>query len=237
MDILNALLLILSAHQAAGGQEATTVAKNPPPNQVSARPDPLLRNNPATWVTPDDYPSKALREELEGSSRFNVIVDKKGRVTNCAIVRSSGHAILDARTCELVSQRARFRPALDENGNPIVSSYTNIVRWTLPEAEPISLAEDSLFIAKYSLNKAREIESCQDISIGDNFSELNFISCEIFEESTEGPSQLIDIIPDEFDTFEMRFMFYQKGNAEIEKFANLDSKFIFQLLSLSLIHI
>jgi len=32
-----------------------------------------------------------------------------------------------------VSERARFNPARDENGEPVVGRYANVIRWRIPE--------------------------------------------------------------------------------------------------------
>ncbi|MGZ3173092.1 MAG: energy transducer TonB [Croceibacterium sp.] len=83
-------------------------------------------------MTSDDYPARDLREENEGTAIFRVVVGTNGRVTACETVRSSGHAGLDAATCKAVTSRARFEPAMDENGDKAVGTYTNSVRWQIP---------------------------------------------------------------------------------------------------------
>ncbi|MBV1918406.1 MAG: energy transducer TonB, partial [Sphingomonadaceae bacterium] len=80
-------------------------------------------------ATTNDYPSRALREERAGTSTFRVTINAKGRVESCKIIRSSGHADLDAATCKNVSRRARFRKPTDGYG----SVYTNRVRWVIPD--------------------------------------------------------------------------------------------------------
>jgi protein TonB len=54
-------------------------------------------------------------------------------VTGCTITRSTGHAALDKATCDLVSKRGRFDAARDGNGKPVAGSYSNSVRWSIPE--------------------------------------------------------------------------------------------------------
>jgi protein TonB len=90
------------------------------------------RNAPARWVTTDDYPSRDLREGNEGTTAFRAVVGTNGRVSACEIVRSSGHPGLDAATCKAVSARARFEAATDENGDTVVGTYRNSVRWQIP---------------------------------------------------------------------------------------------------------
>lgn len=105
-------------------------AAPPPPSKASgAQP----RGNPGSWATPNDYPARALREERAGTTRFRVTIGPDGKVTNCEVTGSSGHADLDEATCKNVTRRARFKPALDSAGNPISDTYSNAVRWEIPK--------------------------------------------------------------------------------------------------------
>jgi len=90
------------------------------------------RNDPASWVRDEDYPSRAIREELEGTTRFRLVIGSNGRVNACEVTRSSGHPLLDEATCRFVSGRARFDPATDGNGRKVVGSYASSVRWVPP---------------------------------------------------------------------------------------------------------
>lgn len=90
------------------------------------------RNNIANWVTTNDYPGRAIREEWEGTTGFRVTVGTDGKVESCTITRSSGHAALDEATCKNVERRARFNPAKDGFGEKTIGSYSSSVRWQLP---------------------------------------------------------------------------------------------------------
>jgi len=106
------------------------VAPPPPRFQPkSAQP----KGNPGNWATTNDYPTRALREEREGTTSFRVTVGPDGRVTSCEITGSSGSDDLDAATCSNVTRRARFNPATDGEGNPTSGSYSNRVRWVIPK--------------------------------------------------------------------------------------------------------
>ena len=91
------------------------------------------KGNPGSWATTNDYPSRALREEREGTTGFRVSVGPDGRVTDCQITSSSGHADLDQATCDNVRRRARFNPAKDGEGQPTSGTYANRVRWVIPK--------------------------------------------------------------------------------------------------------
>lgn len=104
----------------------------PPPPRVQPK-NPEPRGNPGSWANPNDYPSRALREEREGVTRFSVTVGTDGRVTSCQVTGSSGHADLDDTTCKLIQRRGRFRPATDGDGQPTTGIWSSAVRWEIPE--------------------------------------------------------------------------------------------------------
>lgn len=91
------------------------------------------KGNPGNWATTNDYPTRALREEREGTTSFRVSVGPDGRVTGCSVTSSSGSSDLDDATCANVTRRARFTPATDGEGNPTTGSYSSRVRWVIPK--------------------------------------------------------------------------------------------------------
>jgi protein TonB len=88
--------------------------------------------HPGDWATADDYPPSDLRLTHEGTSRFSLVVGTDGRVTACAITRSSGWPGLDGATCRLVTKRARFRAATDGAGAKVPGNYASAIRWMIP---------------------------------------------------------------------------------------------------------
>jgi len=104
----------------------------PPPPRVQPK-QPTPKGNPANWATTNDYPTRALREEREGTTSFRVSVGPDGRVTGCSLTSSSGSPDLDDATCANVTRRARFNPATDGEGQPTTGSYSNRVRWVIPK--------------------------------------------------------------------------------------------------------
>jgi periplasmic protein TonB len=103
-----------------------------PAVQNKARPA-KPKNNPGSWATTNDYPSRALSQEREGTTTFRVTVGADGKVTDCSVTGSSGHGDLDAATCSNVKRRARFDPALSNDGSPTTGSYSNRVTWRIPK--------------------------------------------------------------------------------------------------------
>ncbi|MEP7351257.1 MAG: energy transducer TonB [Sphingorhabdus sp.] len=112
---------------------AAPPAPPPPPPPPPQRPKPVPKGNPGNWANTNDYPSRALQQEREGTTGFTVTVGPNGRVTACNVSSSSGHADLDQATCTNVTRRARFDPALDSSGNPTTGTYSNRVRWQIPK--------------------------------------------------------------------------------------------------------
>lgn len=104
----------------------------PPPPRFTAK-GAVPRGAPGNWATTNDYPSRALREEREGTTGFRVSVNAEGRVSGCTITSSSGHPDLDEATCSNVTRRARFTPATDGEGKPTTGSYSSRVRWVIPK--------------------------------------------------------------------------------------------------------
>ncbi len=104
----------------------------PPPPRIQPK-GPTPKGNPGSWANSNDYPSRALREEQEGITRFRVSVGSDGRVASCDVTGSSGSSELDAATCSLITRRGRFNPATDGEGQPISSSWSSSVRWQIPK--------------------------------------------------------------------------------------------------------
>ena len=105
----------------------------PYPSPSFAPKSALPKNAPGGWVSTSDYPSSDLRQGNEGSVGFRLTIDARGKVTGCQVTRSSGHGGLDAATCKYATQRARFEPATDGTGAKVSGSYSNVIRWVIPD--------------------------------------------------------------------------------------------------------
>lgn len=93
------------------------------------------RQGPAlnTYFTTDDYPREALRRREQGTVTFSILVGPDGRVADCTVTGSSGSASLDAATCRILRERARYRPARDPQGNAVAGREDGLaVTWSLP---------------------------------------------------------------------------------------------------------
>lgn len=110
------------------------VPRNDPPLPVEAKTvEPArARANLASYVSDEDYPSNAARNEEQGTTRFRLAVGPDGKVKECAVTGSSGSSALDSTTCRLMKQRARFTPAKNNRGEPTSDTVSNAIRWVLP---------------------------------------------------------------------------------------------------------
>ena len=108
-------------------------APTPPPRPSFAPKSARPAGKTGNWVTTNDYPTRELREELEGTTRYRLAISAEGRVTNCSVTASSGSAGLDRAACDNLQRRARFEPATDENGARTAGSYSGTVTWRIPE--------------------------------------------------------------------------------------------------------
>ena len=105
----------------------------PPPPVPTVSKAAGARGNPADWITNNDYPSSAIRDEAEGVSGIAWDINEQGRVENCVVTATSGNSALDEAACRLITRRGRYTAALDQNGQPIRSKQSRRVRWQLPE--------------------------------------------------------------------------------------------------------
>ena len=106
----------------------------PPPPKPSVAKGAVPRGSPSSWVTTDDYPSRALREEQQGVTSIGYDVTADGRVENCHVTNSSGSPELDEATCKNFVRRARYTPAQDSAGNKIAQpGLSQRIRWQIPK--------------------------------------------------------------------------------------------------------
>lgn len=109
---------------------ATATPEPPaPPSQARG----ATTRNQRRWASriQENYPSRALREEVEGTVGVSVTVTPKGRATNCQVTRSSGSSVLDKAACRGMERYARFNPALDRDGNETTGSFATSITYRL----------------------------------------------------------------------------------------------------------
>jgi protein TonB len=104
-------------------------APPPPPSQArGAQPE-----NQRSWQQRimDNYPARAIRDEIEGRVGVRVTVGPNGRVTGCTVSNSSGEGVLDDAACQDITRYGRFSPALDAAGNPTTGSWGTTIVYQL----------------------------------------------------------------------------------------------------------
>ena len=89
-------------------------------------------NSPARWVRPSDYPANMLLQGRQAIVEFRLSVDAKGSATQCHIQQSTRPQEFDNAVCKSLMKRAKFRPALDADGDPVASFWRNTVRFEIP---------------------------------------------------------------------------------------------------------
>ena len=90
---------------------------------LGGSPEPM----PVKWISPADYPAALMSEGKEGTVDFQLTFNPEGRVTVCAIQKSSGVVLLDVITCRLSTRRARA-----SEGQARVQAFRH--SWKLPTA-------------------------------------------------------------------------------------------------------
>ncbi|WP_448658607.1 energy transducer TonB [Sphingomonas sp. CJ99] len=78
-----------------------------------------------------DYPASAYRAGAGGRVIVTLDVDARGRVTGCAVMRSSGTQALDDATCTLARKRFRYTPARDADGRAVAGQAGYRQDWWL----------------------------------------------------------------------------------------------------------
>lgn len=98
--------------------------------QAVDEPEPI---NQGKWFSSSDFPHQALKDDFGGKVEYAVDVDAAGNPTDCHILATSGHAILDQITCKTIIVRSRFEPAKDANGRPVSGTYKGSITWKKPD--------------------------------------------------------------------------------------------------------
>ena len=78
------------------------------------------------------YPRVALRDDAQGAIRVYGLVGRDGSLKDCAVASLGNAFSLTRLACPLVKDYARFRPALDANGNAIEAPVSFRIIYVLP---------------------------------------------------------------------------------------------------------
>lgn len=79
-----------------------------------------------------DYPARAIAKGEQGTVRATLVIDTQGKAKKCLVYRSSGSKLLDKTTCDVMLDRAKFKPAMSDSGEPTPSLYiAPPIRWEI----------------------------------------------------------------------------------------------------------
>jgi len=98
-----------------------------PQELSSLRSPPKLSD--ARIFKPEDYPDSSIRAGSSGTVVVVFLVNTDGRASDCKVVGPSGDPALDGKTCELMVARARFAPAVGQEGLPKPVKIVQTVHW------------------------------------------------------------------------------------------------------------
>ena len=83
-----------------------------------------------------DKPRAAQDAGFGGTVHLRFVVAPTGRVSRCDVTRTSGRADVDNVTCRLIVKRFRYRPARDDQGEPVAAVITGTHEWMPPQEGP-----------------------------------------------------------------------------------------------------
>lgn len=87
--------------------------------------------SPGKWVVSNDYPEKMLSQLQSAIVEFRLSIDTEGNPTQCVIQLTTRQKEFDKAVCDSLMRRAKFLPALDEEGKPLASYYRNSVQFAI----------------------------------------------------------------------------------------------------------
>lgn len=99
--------------------------------QMALQKPPTLDKPLLSLFSSNDYPYDALRKHQSGLAHVVVMVDETGKIVDCTMIATSGIAILDAQTCIILRNRAKFSPAIGSDGKPTKAVFHQRVNWAM----------------------------------------------------------------------------------------------------------
>ncbi|MEA3029289.1 MAG: hypothetical protein QOG13_614 [Sphingomonadales bacterium] len=105
--------------------------------------------NLAQYLSDADYPPEAIRNGEHGIVGIRLEVGADGVVTACRVTAPSGSPSLDAASCRVMTERARFTPARNAAGQAVADSVASRIRWVLPDpvAPPVRTANLASYLS------------------------------------------------------------------------------------------
>lgn len=101
------------------------------PAKVGTPPRPLVPIQ--GMITGMDFPRQALAKVWSGTTSFVLLIDESGKVRDCTLTETSGIAVIDSRTCAVITYKARFDPAIGVDGKPVKSAFAQRITWRVSD--------------------------------------------------------------------------------------------------------
>lgn len=77
------------------------------------------------------YPVRAIQEQNTGRVGVTMLIDEAGKVRDCMVEETSGFATLDTMSCYVISEHAKFAPAVGVDGKPAKSASFQRISWKI----------------------------------------------------------------------------------------------------------
>ena len=97
------------------------------------------QGNLVALFSDEDYPAPSLYRGEQGTVGVVLSISPTGKVAKCDVILSASPE-LDARTCAVLSERAKFIPARDRRGRATTDTYSQRETWRMPDTEPFGAA-------------------------------------------------------------------------------------------------
>lgn len=88
--------------------------------------------SPEKWIVSGDYPMNMISSGQPAIVEFRLSVGADGVPASCHIQSTTRPKEFDKAVCGSLMRRAKFKPAIDAQGQPLASFYRNSVRFALP---------------------------------------------------------------------------------------------------------
>jgi hypothetical protein len=80
----------------------------------------------------NDYPGVSLQQRQGGLVGLVILIDERGKPADCMVTQTSNSAALDTQACAMILHRAKYTPAIGEDGKPAKDSDNARIRWEIP---------------------------------------------------------------------------------------------------------
>ena len=85
--------------------------------------------NDGDWLLSSDFQGPEFNNFRHGAVHLVLYVSPQGRVSHCTTQASSANAQIDSFICNLIIERARFRPAGDPSKQPVEGTHSRQFAW------------------------------------------------------------------------------------------------------------